>query len=120
VRRREFLGTLGGGLLAAPLTAHAQQAGKVARIGYLHPNLAASPHLAEAFRQGLRDLGYVESRNAGPPRPPCGLAPSSGRKRTRRCSLPLARSRPVRYCPAEEETGAREQLGSALLLSLCS
>jgi len=57
VRRREFLGTLGGGLLAAPLAAEAQSAGSVPRIGCVHPNLAASPHLAEAFRQGLRDLG---------------------------------------------------------------
>jgi putative ABC transport system substrate-binding protein len=48
---------------AAPLAAEAQQAAKVARIGYLSPNLAASPHLHEAFRQGLRDLGYVEGRN---------------------------------------------------------
>ena len=48
---------------AAPLAAEAQQAAKVARIGYLSPNLAANPHLREAFRQGLRDLGYVEGRN---------------------------------------------------------
>ncbi len=50
-------------LLAAPLAATAQQAAKIARIGYLAPNLVANPHLPEAFRQGLRDLGYVEGRN---------------------------------------------------------
>ncbi len=51
-------------LLAAPLAAEAQQAAKIARIGYLSAaSLAASPHLHEAFRQGLRDLGYVEGRN---------------------------------------------------------
>jgi putative ABC transport system substrate-binding protein len=50
-------------LLAAPLAAEAQQAAKVARIGYLSPNLVTTPHLREAFRQGLRDLGYVEGRN---------------------------------------------------------
>jgi len=62
--RREFIGTLAGGLLAAPFAAEAQQAAKVARIGYLATNRAASPHqLNEAFRQGLRDLGYVEGRN---------------------------------------------------------
>jgi putative tryptophan/tyrosine transport system substrate-binding protein len=61
--RRTFLGTLGSGLLAAPLAAKAQQAAKIARIGYLSSNLATSPHLREAFRQGLRDLGYVEGRN---------------------------------------------------------
>jgi putative tryptophan/tyrosine transport system substrate-binding protein len=48
---------------AAPLAAEAQQAAKVARIGYLSPNLAASPHQRDAFLQGLRDLGYVEGRN---------------------------------------------------------
>ena len=61
--RRAFLGAVAGGLLAAPLTSEAQQAAKIARIGYLVTNLAASPHLREAFRQGLRDLGYVEDRN---------------------------------------------------------
>jgi putative ABC transport system substrate-binding protein len=50
-------------LLAAPLAAEAQQPAKVARIGYLSTNLAANPHMQEAFRQGLRDLGYVEGRN---------------------------------------------------------
>jgi len=61
--RRAFIGTLAGGILAAPLAASAQQAAKVPRIGYLSGNLAAAPHLPEAFRQGLRDLGYVEGRN---------------------------------------------------------
>jgi putative ABC transport system substrate-binding protein len=63
MERRTFMAMLTGGLLAAPLAAEAQQAAKVARIGYLSPNLAASPHLHEAFRQRLRDLGYVEGRN---------------------------------------------------------
>jgi putative ABC transport system substrate-binding protein len=48
---------------AAPLAAEAQQAAKVARIGYLSSNLAATPYRQEALRQGLRDLGYVEGRN---------------------------------------------------------
>jgi putative tryptophan/tyrosine transport system substrate-binding protein len=62
--RRAFIGTLAGGILAAPLAAEGQQAAKVARIGYLSPNLAASPRLLQqAFLQGLRDLGYVEGRN---------------------------------------------------------
>jgi ABC-type uncharacterized transport system substrate-binding protein len=60
--RRIFLTTLAG-LLAAPRAAEAQQAAKVARIGFLATNLAGSPHVIEAFRQGLRDLGYVEGRN---------------------------------------------------------
>ncbi len=61
--RRAFIGTLAGGLLAAPFAAEAQQAAKVPRIGYLSANLAAARHPQEAFLQGLRDLGYVEGRN---------------------------------------------------------
>lgn len=52
------------GLLAAPLAAAAQQA-KVSRIGWLSmdaPPSGSSPNL-EAFRQGLRGLGYVEGQN---------------------------------------------------------
>ena len=63
IRGVAVIAVLALSLLAAPLAAEAQQAAKVARIGYLSPNLAASPHLREAFRQGLRDLGYVEGRN---------------------------------------------------------
>src|SRR5713226_7887729 len=50
-------------VLTAPLAAEALETGKVARIGFLALNPGASPHLREAFLQGLRDLGYVEGRN---------------------------------------------------------
>src|SRR5205809_2206732 len=63
MRRREFISLLGGAAVGWPVAANAQQAAKVARIGLLAGNLAASPHLPEAFLQGLRDLGYVEGRN---------------------------------------------------------
>ncbi len=63
IERRTFIALISGGLLAAPLAAEAQEAAKIARIGYLSHNLAAAPHQHEAFRQGLRDLGYVEGRN---------------------------------------------------------
>jgi putative tryptophan/tyrosine transport system substrate-binding protein len=50
------------GLLAAPLAAPAQQLpGKTARIGLLF--FVSTPFLDEAFRQGLRELGYVEGQN---------------------------------------------------------
>jgi putative ABC transport system substrate-binding protein len=61
MERRAFIGTLAGSLLAAPLAGEARQAAKVPRIGYLALN--PTPHFQEAFRQGLRDLGYVEGRN---------------------------------------------------------
>ena len=52
---------LGG--LCSPVAAEAQQAAKIARIGFLGANVAANPHMQEAFLQGLRNLGYVEGRN---------------------------------------------------------
>ena len=62
LERRAFMAVIAGGLLAAPLVTEAQQAAKVARIGYLTTNLAENPQ-QEAFLQGLSDLGYIESRN---------------------------------------------------------
>jgi putative ABC transport system substrate-binding protein len=63
--RRAFLTALTGGLLAAPIAAEAQSAGKIYRIGVLSPFSASfgpGPSF-EAFRRTLRDLGYVEGRN---------------------------------------------------------
>jgi putative ABC transport system substrate-binding protein len=62
VQRRDFL-VAAGALLVAPLAAEAQQAAKVPRIGYLATSRDPSPHLREAFLQGLHDLGYAEGRN---------------------------------------------------------
>ncbi|MGH7331204.1 MAG: ABC transporter substrate-binding protein [Candidatus Rokuibacteriota bacterium] len=60
-RRATVIGLL---LLAAPLTAGAQPAGQVARIGYLGATSPSeSPGRVEAFRRGLRDQGYVEGQN---------------------------------------------------------
>ena len=54
-------------LLAAPLAAEAQQPGKVVRIGYLSPEEPPTPAAPssnlEAFKEGLRGLGYVEGRH---------------------------------------------------------
>ena len=60
--RRTFLGTLAGGLLAAPLAVEAQQAGKVYRVGIL-TNKASDPaeaRLWQAFRSGLRERGWID------------------------------------------------------------
>ena len=61
--RLAFSITLLLGGLFNPVAAEAEQAAKIARIGWLGDNPAISPHLREAFLQGLRDLGYVEGRN---------------------------------------------------------
>ena len=63
MERRTFMAMLTGGIVVAPFSAEAQQAAKIARIGFLSLNQGANPLLHEAFRQGLRDLGYVEGRN---------------------------------------------------------
>ena len=64
IHRRRFISSLGVGLLAAPLAAGAQPAGKVYRIGYLSGGSAtASSRFPETFRQGLRELGWVEGQN---------------------------------------------------------
>ena len=64
MRRREFI-TLVGGAIACPMGVRAQQqAGKVPRIGYLGVTSPSDrPPLLDAFRQGLRELGWVEGQN---------------------------------------------------------
>ena len=55
---------LGSILLAVGLPAQAQQPTKVARIGYLSPGDPVSrTYRTEAFRQGLKELGYIEGKN---------------------------------------------------------
>ena len=62
--RRRFLLTSLAGALAAPLAAGAQQARKVWQIGYLAAgNRSENLTYLNSFRQGLRDLGYLEGRN---------------------------------------------------------
>jgi ABC-type uncharacterized transport system substrate-binding protein len=61
--RRTFISGITGGLLAAPLAAEAQPTGKIYRIGFLSPSSSADPSILDAFREGLRELGYVEGRN---------------------------------------------------------
>ncbi|HYJ84402.1 MAG TPA: hypothetical protein VEW26_16355, partial [Allosphingosinicella sp.] len=66
MRRREFLGVLGGAA-AWPLAARAQQGERVRRIGALAGGVAADDSDAQAnvaaFLQGLQQLGWTEGRN---------------------------------------------------------
>jgi ABC-type uncharacterized transport system substrate-binding protein len=63
--RRTFLVTFAGGVLAAPLVAEEQPAGKVYRIGSLEFSVPdpARQALWNGFRQRMRELGYVEGQN---------------------------------------------------------
>jgi len=62
MRRRDFLGVLGGATAAWPLAALAQQSGKPHRVGFLR---AGEPprSFVEGFRRGLREQGLIEGRN---------------------------------------------------------
>ena len=62
MQRRDFITLLAGAAAAWPLAAYAQQAVKLHRIGILSPELPP-PGFLDAFRQGLRELGYVEGQD---------------------------------------------------------
>jgi hypothetical protein len=64
VKRREFIGLLGGAAAAWPLAARAQQpSGKLATIGFLGAHtLAGRSELVAAFMQRLREFGWIEGR----------------------------------------------------------
>src|SRR5437667_12599629 len=63
--RRTFIGSVASAFLATPLIVDAQPVKRVARIGFIgawySPSAAAT--LYDAFRRGMRELGYVEGQN---------------------------------------------------------
>src|SRR5215467_11284934 len=64
--RKTALGSIlfAGALLAVAVTVGAQQPTRIPRIGYLYSGSAPTPpDSLKAFRQGLRDLGYIEGKN---------------------------------------------------------
>src|SRR6266576_3250878 len=66
MKRREFIGLLGGAAVAWPASARAQQPAGMRRlgvlIGYAEDDPEAPPHV-KALREGLAALGWVEGRN---------------------------------------------------------
>ena len=64
ITRRELMKNAVAAVVAGPLAATAQPASKVWRIGYLgNSSPSLESNLVEAFRRGLRELGYVEGQN---------------------------------------------------------
>jgi putative tryptophan/tyrosine transport system substrate-binding protein len=64
IDRRTFLAGTSAVLLAAPLAAESQQAGKVPRVGFLTAFSPSDfPLWREGFQRGLRDFGYTEGHN---------------------------------------------------------
>ena len=66
MRRAGLVAGLVLAMLSAPLLTHAQQARRVPLIGFLgavSPSASATVPARDAFREGLRDLGYVEGRS---------------------------------------------------------
>jgi len=62
MERRRFLTLVGGAAAAWPLGAHAQEAGRMYRLGVLVPTPRESSNPA-AFFDELRGLGFVEGQN---------------------------------------------------------
>jgi len=62
VKRRDFLGVLGGAATAWPLAARAQQSGRARRIGVIMGNFDSGPRI-KAFKSAWPALGWVEGRN---------------------------------------------------------
>jgi putative ABC transport system substrate-binding protein len=66
MRRRDFIGAIGGAAAAWPIAAHAQQPERMRRIGVLMPGAADDPESKAriaAFQQALRDFGWSEGRD---------------------------------------------------------
>ena len=62
MKRRAFVTLLGGAAVAWPLAARAQQSAKVPRVGILSPAASETAATLTAFREGIRDLGYIEGQ----------------------------------------------------------
>jgi putative ABC transport system substrate-binding protein len=63
MERREFITLLGGAAAMWPPAARAQEASKLYRVGFLWESPAVYADAIEAFRRGLRELGWIDRQN---------------------------------------------------------
>ena len=63
MRRCGFLAAMAAAAMASSMALGQQPSGKLPRVGILSPAENAATPIFEAFRQGLRELGYIEGRN---------------------------------------------------------
>jgi putative ABC transport system substrate-binding protein len=66
MKRREFIRVFGAAAAGWPLAAHAQQSGRMRRIGFLIGGAESDPQIIEAlaaFKTALEGLGWIEGRN---------------------------------------------------------
>jgi putative ABC transport system substrate-binding protein len=66
MKRRDFIRLFGAAAAAWPLAAHAQQSGRMRRIGFLIGGAESDPQIVEAlaaFKTALEGLGWIEGRN---------------------------------------------------------
>jgi putative ABC transport system substrate-binding protein len=62
MRRREFIGLVGGVAATRPFAARAQQVRRIPRLGILNPGTVDPPGTL-GFYEGLRELGYTDGQN---------------------------------------------------------
>jgi putative ABC transport system substrate-binding protein len=92
MKRREFIRVFGAAAAGWPLAAHAQQSGRMRRIGFLIGGAESDPQIIEAlaaFKTGLKGLGWIEGRNIqidyrSPP--PMSIACASSRRNWSLCN----------------------------------
>jgi len=64
ISRRRFVVTTAAALIASPLAVEAQPGGKMPRVGFVEAGArSANQHFVDAFRAGLRELGYIDGQN---------------------------------------------------------
>src|SRR5258708_4359294 len=107
MRRREFIALVGGGAVAWPLAARAQQADRMRRVGMLSTLTSDDPEgqaRVAAFRDALQKLGWTDGRNLRIAMITSGASATSSVAFLRRCSV----------SPSDQWTAGNSSIGPLL------